>query len=356
MSKHRMYSVPYNGSNPDWFVNEVLKRQKYIDHVFCELPLSEMMSHNRYQFNDNNGDGLQFVSNNINRSNYIMNCISFLRASEGKFRRICTVNAMYYKFDSIQDLLNFVLKICKSVEEYRIDGLILTDYRIALLVRKFLPSVVIHTSCNGYHWHLKQMEIWRDKIGVEYFNPPREILRTPSKLKEMKEAGFKLKCIVNEGCLVGCPNSFCHQLGTALNCYEGGKCIQNGLGDIFRGNWIIPRWQKYYDKYVDIYKIAGRNSAVMYPFFVLDAFIHERNDLVLSDIMMSGCIAEAQRHLPKEVLSKITLNKVPDKLLTCECRECKKCGLCDKLANALIPVAYRNSFVNEQFVLETKKV
>lgn len=48
--------------------------------------------------------------------------------------------------------------------------------------------------------------------------------------------------------------------------------------------------------------------------------------------------------LPDEVLKNITLDKVPDKLLTCECKECSKCGLCQRLAEKLIPEQYRGRF------------
>ena len=47
--------------------------------------------------------------------------------------------------------------------------------------------------------------LWRKECGASVFNPSREILRTPAKLKEMHDAGFKIKAIVNESCLFGYP-------------------------------------------------------------------------------------------------------------------------------------------------------
>ena len=51
-AKHRMYSLPYNGTNPEWFLQEVEKRKKHVDHVYCELPFDEskMISHVRFAF------------------------------------------------------------------------------------------------------------------------------------------------------------------------------------------------------------------------------------------------------------------------------------------------------------------
>ena len=39
--KRRTYSLPYNGTNPEWFLQEVEKRKQNIDHVYCELPFNE---------------------------------------------------------------------------------------------------------------------------------------------------------------------------------------------------------------------------------------------------------------------------------------------------------------------------
>ena len=60
--------------------------------------------------------------------------------------------------------------------------------------------------------------------------------------------------------------------------------------------------------------------------------------------MLSGTVMFMRRMLPDEVLKNITLDKVPDKLLTCECKECSKCGLCQRLAEKLIPEQYRGRF------------
>lgn len=288
---------------------------------------------------------MDLASANMKRAQYIRNCFEFLRISKGKIRRICPVNAMYYKFNSDDELKNFAINLARLANSYQLEGLILSDYRIAVLVHALLPELEIHTSCNAYQWNMRQMEIWQEKCGVTVFNPPREILRAPSKLKEMHKAGYKLKCLINEGCLMGCPNSFCHNLSISLHCYAGMlSCCQNGIADLFRANWILPRWQKYYDEYVDIYKIAGRNSEGDYPFKCMDAYLTENSSLPLAELMISGTMLFASHMLPAEVLRGITVDKVPDKLLTCECRECSQCNLCNKILEDLIPKEYRGRF------------
>lgn len=338
MKKHRLYSLPYNGESPNWYIEEVLKRKDFIDHVFCELPYMEMISHVRFLFNkiENNNIKDDSFSSNFNRAKYISNCIDFLRLSKGLFRRFCPINAMYYIFESENQFDEFVSDVINIVDEFEIDGLILSEYRLALKIHMLRPNLEIHTSCNSYQWNLRQMKLWKDNIGVTYFNPPREILRNYSKLKEMHDAGFKLKCIVNESCLYGCPNSFSHQMSISLNAFCFASCLQKDYADLFKSNWILPRWQKHYDKYVDIYKIAGRNVPGNYPFFVLDAFIHERDDICLLDLLISGTSAFYKMTLQDNVLKKITLDKVPDKLVFCECKDCEKCKLCNKILSSII--------------------
>ena len=96
-ANHRMYSLPYNGTNPEWFLQEVEKRKKNIDHVYCELPLTEsnMFSHVRFLFDGKKNTGSKQKANpdpektNLKRANYVKNCAEFLRISKGRVRRIC---------------------------------------------------------------------------------------------------------------------------------------------------------------------------------------------------------------------------------------------------------------------------
>ncbi|SDC44243.1 Peptidase family U32 [Succiniclasticum ruminis] len=353
-ANRRMYSLPYNGTNPEWFLQEAEKRKNNIDHVYCELPLTEsnMFSHVRFLFDGKKNTGSKQKANpdpektNLKRANYVKNCAEFLRISKGKVRRICPVNAMYYRYDTEEELKDFVISLARAANYYQLEGFILSDYRMAVLLHALLPELEIHTSCNAYQWNLRQMEIWRDKCGVKVFNPPREILRVPENLKKMHDKGYKLKCLINEGCLMGCPNSFNHNLSIAMSCSAPIlSCCQNGIADLFRANWILPRWQKYYDEYVDIYKIAGRNSEGDYPFKCMDAYLTENNDMSLSELMISGTIMFAHRMLPKEILQKITIDKVPDKLLSCECSSCEQCKLCQTILAELIPEEYHSRFV-----------
>jgi hypothetical protein len=47
---------------------------------------------------------------------------------------------------------------------------------------------------------------------------------------------------------------------------------------------------------------------------------------------------------PQDVLKQITLDKVPDKLLTCECKDCARCNLCTKILSDIVPKKYWETF------------
>ena len=76
----------------------------------------------------------------------------------------------------------------------------------------------------------------------------------------------------------------------------------------------------------------------------MDAYLTENDDMVLTDLMISGTVGFAHRMTPPEALQQVTLDKVPDKLLTCECKECEKCKLCENILQLLVPEAYWERF------------
>ena len=346
-----MYSLPYNGTDVDWFLQEAEKRKKHLDHIFLDIPLPVGIPRSRgifYRVGD--------VGSYARMFDHISSCAVLLGKSKGRFRRICTLNAMYYMYGTAGELFAFVKDICDAVDKYAIDGLIVTDYRIAKALHTLRPEVEIHTSCNAYQWSITQMEIWREVCGVKVFNPPREILRVPSKLKEMHDAGFGLKCLVNESCLIGCPNSFNHSMSIALRCLGIlDMCCQRGVGDILRGNYIVPRWQKHYDRYVDIYKIAGRDTVGDYPFKCMDAYLREEDKMVLSDLILGGTVAQFKRIVPDGIRDRLTLDRVPDKLLSCECKGCSECGLCDRLMKSFVPKEYWDRFYSTRYEIVGKE-
>ena len=155
-ANHRMYSLPYNGTNPECFLQEAEKRKNNIDHVYCELPSDEMLSHVRFIFDGKHNASLKqekdadLEKTNLKRATYIRNCAEFLRISKGRVRRICPVNAMYYRYDTEEELKDFVISLARAANYYQLEGFILSDYRMAVLLHSIHPATL--TSGTSGRW------------------------------------------------------------------------------------------------------------------------------------------------------------------------------------------------------------
>lgn len=330
MTKTRMFSVPYNGSDPENFIKQLDKFKKHVENVFLAPPLfSNNHANISVNIREKSGDCYDYVSGIIE---YDKNCYRFLELTEGKYKRIVAINSAHYSLTDA-DIQMFVMHdIAKLVENYKIDGLILTDFNMARFVHQLWPGLELHTSCNCFQWNIRQMKLWQKECGISVFNPPREILRTPEKLKEMHEAGFKLKCIVNEGCLYGCPQTINHCMMRAVDKFSMTNCLRNDYVNVLKANYVLPRWLDKLDEYVDIYKIAGRGAGnTQYIFDTLENYINGRDDLSIKELVFGGVDITFYQD---NNLGNITLNEIPDKLLTCECKECDDtCFLCRNLVN-----------------------
>lgn len=317
--KKRLFSVPYNNSEAeDWLIKVYEPYKENIDNVYFGVPFLT----DGHQSLERRPDGKEKASLLYD------NTIDFLNQTEGKFKRIVTLNKAVYpmSLDERNLFINDVIR--RLVETYRVDGFILTDFYMARMIHQRWPHLELHTSCNCFQWNLATMRNWQEIAGISVFNPPREILRTPERLKEMHDAGFKLKCLVNEGCLYGCPSSVNHSCLQGLgyhdyDCYCHLGKMSNGL----RGNWVLPRWLPKLDKYVDIYKFTGRILSTNFMVRCLDAYVNLRDDIGVNEIVIGGSITTLKHYVRKPLLT----SDIHDDLLICEAKRCATCKKCDKL-------------------------
>lgn len=224
--------------------------------------------------------------------------------------------------------------IAPYIEKYGIEGVIVTDLNLARSLHNIFPRLEIHTSCNTQSFIRKNYDYWKQIFGdsLASVNPPREFFRNEKLREELKDIGIPIKAIVNEACYYGCPQNMNHA------CYIGNVQSNNIVyfcdrrewkySDILRTNFILPRHLKIYDNCVDVYKIAGRHRSTENIFHILDCYVNERNDVDLFSLLSSRFIHG--RIIDKGL--KLPVKNVPDKILTCECKECgKECNICDKV-------------------------
>lgn len=319
----RQFAIPYNNSEPISYLSGIEKYNASIDSVYFGLQ-QIVASHLE--------NPVKTIRDQLLLQQYTT---EFLKLSKGKYKRVLAVNTAFFPKNDCDRGLFVYNTLLPIIDSFGIEAVIISDFSLARTVHDVMPELEIQTSCNSYHFLIKTMEYWHNEVGTAIFNPPREILRMPKLLDEVKSTGYKLKCLVNEPCLFGCP----HQINHA--CYLAAKiqpiepyCLREDkdLTDILKSNFICPRHLKLFDDKVDIYKIASRGLPTNKLLKVIDCYVNERNDVDIKEFLAHCSLG---RYKDISIPAKI----VPDKLLSCECKECDTCQICDKIIQKCIASA-----------------
>ena len=304
--KKRMFSIPYNGSIADGYLSAIEPYKDNIDSIYFGLP-SLLDEHPQYS----------------NPEEAELNTLDFL-SKEIFCKRFLTLNRAKYLMTDNKMCEFCEEKVFPILDQYNIEGVILTEYNMAKYIHKNRSNIEISTSVNCFMYNIRAMQLWKDYCGATIFCPTRDILRTPKLLKKMHDAGFKLKCMVNESCRYGCPQQMTHCFGNVRN--EIYYACTNMKDDaILKCNWILPRWLKDLDEYVDVYKIVGRGDTTEKIVSMIDSYVNEKDDIYLDDFIYGGAARGNHINFPTNI--------IPDKLLTCEGLDCDNCTLCIDTVN-----------------------
>lgn len=315
---NRKFSIPYSPYiEPEKYLNLIEQYNQYIENIYLGIP--QLNNHISLQINTD--------------ENYNLNTLRFLKQSKNKYKTIITYNTI-----SINEDIDFIFDYFETtiyplIEKYNINGFILTNFNLAKKIKKDFPNIELHTSCNAFQWNLRQMEMWAN-IGVEIFNPPREAARTPSMLKEMSNAGFKLKVLLNEACIYGCAYMYNHSCVIAENKKDFFNCGNYDLSNVFRTNLFLPRWLNHIDEYTYTYKLSGRNVNYKKMKTILDAYILQKPIQYIHEY--STYSSANPINLLANINIKIKDSDIPDKLIYCECKNCKDCLICKELLSKYI--------------------
>jgi collagenase-like PrtC family protease len=261
----------------------------------------------------------------------------FLEQSKGLYKRIAVYNSISYNKHDNEVFKYFEDNIYPSIEKYSIDGFVVTSLPLATKLKQDFPHLELHSSCNCFQWSVRQMNLWREIAGVDVFNPPREAAKTPSMLKEMSEAGFKLKVLVNEACVYGCPYTINHACSVAEQKSVFTHCIAGDYANALRTNLFLPSWLESIDEYVYCFKLSGRESSYTQLKNILDAYIKQVPFEYIDEFATFGSNSVITELMNREI--RIKVSDIPDKTRYCEAKECNKtCFLCSSLMNRINPM------------------
>ena len=315
------FSIPYNNEDPEKFISLFEPYKDHIQSIYFGLP-GIFAAHN------------PFAKPFPETFQACANTYRFLELAKGKFETVLCINTLAYptKYDELCFLIS--REIGPLVEQFGLSAVNLASPTLADVIHGFYPELDIQTSCNTYSFVDNMYYLWNERFGSTTFNLPREALRTPGLLDSFKKTGFKSKCIVNEGCIYGCPGNVEHAVSFIMeNCAVRLFCDRTDyrLSDIFKSNFIPPHRLGEFDGKLDIVKIAGRTFPSQRILQIFLAYLNRDSDADIESLLHAR-----SRRLLKENKIRIRAKEWPKKTLTCECKECRTCQICYKAMEHVI--------------------
>ena len=315
MATSRLFDFPYNGENLDVYFKRLEPFKDKIDALYCALP---GVKHH--------------LTGSMGHEDYDEKCAAFLKASKGLYSRSVTLNSIFDVMDDEKFALTMD-KIFRDIDEYEPETVICANLYMAMEIRRRYPNIQIDTSCNTYQFNLSEVRVWNELLHLHFVNPPRQAGRMPGFLKDLHDHGFKLKVLCNESCFFGCPQMAAHCLSIAVKHNRrvdiDKGCYLGSTENFFKGCYLLPRWLEKLDPYVDVWKIQGRYMQTDYIFKTLEHYV-KGEDCPLSEIF------DEFHQCPTKDGKDISTELIPDKLLTCEMKDCHRtCFLCEENAKKL---------------------
>lgn len=310
-----LYTIPYNNSEPSTFLEYFDPYRENIHSFYFSFP-GLFCTHNPTR--DSAEERLVKDTNTYR----------FLEMIKGRYKSVLCINTLIYPSDLTEITYKIIRELTVLVEQFGLTAVNVASPTLAEVIHNYFPTVDIQTSCNTYSYVTNMYRFWNEKFGSTVFNLPREALRTPWLIDQFRETGYISKCIVNEGCLYGCPGNVEHACSFIMpNAAVCLFCDRNDfhLSDILKTNFIPPHRIGEFEGKIDIAKIAGRYFETDRIFKIFLAYLMEDPE---SDIV-TLLHARSRKWLKVNHLN-FKAKDWPKKTLTCECKECKTCNICQK--------------------------
>lgn len=309
-----LFTIPYNNSDPELFLTKFEPFQKHIHSFYFGLP------------------GV-FDSHNPTREGAVKlyeattNTYNFLQINGGRCKTVLCLNTLAYPM-SYERLAFQILRELEPLVYMGLTAVNVASPSVAKIIHDGFPELDIQTSCNTYTYITNMYKLWNEEFGSTVFNLPREALRTPWLLEQFKETGFISKCIVNEGCIYACPGNIEHACSfvmpeSAVKTFCDHCRFR--LSDVFKSNFVPPHRMNEFENKIDIAKIAGRSFPTERIFKVFLAYLNRDEEADVLTLLHS----RTRRYLLDNKI-KLKAKEWPKKTLTCECKECTTCNICQK--------------------------
>jgi collagenase-like PrtC family protease len=230
-------------------------------------------------------------------------------------------------------------------EEHGVEAITIANPLYIKEVRKHFPHIEICASVLGDIDCLQRALIYAD-LGVNIITPDANINRDIDLLKTIKKnTGLKLKIMVNEGCIYKCPFRKFHfnYMSHASKELHGAEyfisychnVIQKDPSQILKSGWIRPEDMREYVEITSFFKIVGRALPLSKVNRAISAYMSEKWDGDILDIVSSSLGAFGLRYGTSLSNKSLGDHKFFYKITNCE-MNCKQCGYCGNLINKLL--------------------
>jgi len=240
--------------------------------------------------------------------------------------------------------INYINWIFSQLKNIGVDSVALSDPYLVDLAKN--NGLEVNVSCIALVDSLDKAMFWDEK-EVYAITLDSSINRHFDVIQEIKEnVSCKLKILVNEACLYKCPmrtqhfNFFSHanaQNIPALDDYYYNKCINLRVKKkelIIKSPFVRPEDLKHYKGLVDIFKISGRSHPIGWIKRVLNAYLNEKWEGNLMELL--DCPRELEHFY---YLDNKALNGAIEYWTSCN-KLCSKCNFCRELADKALKVKY----------------
>lgn len=325
------FAIPYNGfMEPHEYIKALIPYIDSVESVYFSMP-SMMQSQQDLPYTK--------IGLSVNKSAeeikeiVDINCRSMMELLKSlPVKTVLALNGILYDMSPFSRKVFIQNSLLPLVEDELIDSIIISDFGLAIDIHAYFPHIELQVSCNANPTTPRNMDLWNEKTGATYFNPPRETIRNREMLKMFRDTGYTIKVIVNDYCLYGCPQYIAHPINQCFCNFENGfpmVCCFVALYNIFRINFILPHNLHRVEPFIDVFKIVGRQQPINKVFYRLDAYVNKRKDVDLLELL-PGNLASMLR---KKYGQRFTIPTadLPDKFMFCECnchKHCKNHNTC----------------------------
>ena len=311
-----MFSVPYNQDI------EILKvYEKYKDHissVYFSGDPNVIFAARKMDWNEKVEEDIYKLIDFLNEYN------------------ICSDLVM----NSINDDNMFTLDGLKLIVTYVHDlhqrGLKMVTVANPILfkaIKENIPTIKIGLSIISNIYTLNQIEQFYE-YGLDEICLPPHLSRNKDKILEIRKhfPELKIKMMANCFCRPDCISFIHHHIEVGRGDYEKDKkyfeylCTQKDFNPL-KKNFILPGETKYYEEYIDLFKLSGRQKKTKDIELMLEKYVNEISCGYDLSLLLDGPIGNKFINV-----SYINNTRNLDKISNCKykCIE-NNCNYCDKI-------------------------